>query len=160
MNEVEDNEPIGKLDGQVDIERVIVQDEVKLWRSHAVLSYLDGPVYDFDGALVEIVNPVPVFSDDMKRIGFATASIEYLGHDPHRIVADLILDYATEERFLTEMNIKPLYPRIFGRLALPAMPLFDFRSPIKISKLVLQGIQISHNPPADPRLNKLVGEKG
>lgn len=146
------SEDLAQFDNPLEVDRVITEEDAHLFRAHGVLAYLDGPVYNFSSTLFELENPTPVYDDDQKKIGFATVAIE---NDPKRIVADIVIDYATEARFLAQMDIVPMYARVFGGMGIPAMPLFDFAKPLQILKLVLKGIQLSRHAPADERITKL-----
>lgn len=146
------DEPVTPLTGAAPVDRVILQDEVKLWRTDAAVAYLDSDVYDFKGMLLEIPAPVPVYDDTMHQIGFASITREV---GPDRLVAHIVIDYATEERFEAELNIAPLYPRVFGRMALPAQPLFDFAAKLMVIRLALDGIQLTRRAPVDTRLKPL-----
>jgi len=142
-------EEVGKLNGTPAVDRAYTQEETKLFRRKAVLTYLDGPVYDFDLDRVEFENPVPVYGSDMKKLGFAMVSVE-----DNRILADITIDYSTEERLLAETGSTDLFPRFFGRMGVPAMALFDFQAPTQVLQLMLDGIQLSPDKPADPRLGR------
>lgn len=148
-------ESVGDLSGSAPVDRVVLQDEVKLFRVRAVLTYLDGPVYDLPGKVSFGQSPVPVYSDDMVRLlGFATVVLDRDGVAP-RLVADLSLDYACEERLLVETQSAGLFARVFGSLTCAPMPLFDFQAPILAISLRIDGIQLTMTPPVDPRLEPL-----
>jgi hypothetical protein len=148
-------ETVGDLDGEIPVERVIDGDQVKLYRTRQVVAYLDGPVYDFGAASVTFgENPIPVYTDEMKKIGFAQVSIVRRGSDGVRhIVADIAIDYATEERLLAETQSEKLYPRVFGQMRVAAMPLFDFFQPITPLSLRIDGIQLSRVRTRDERIS-------
>lgn len=148
-------EVVGDLDGEVPVERVINGDEVKLYRAHQVVAYLDGPIYDFGAASVAFgVNPLPVYTDEMKQIGFAQASIVRRGSDGMRyIVADIAIDYATEERLLAETGSEKRYPWVFGQMKVAAVALFDFHTRLTPLNLRIDGIQLSRLCPNDERIS-------
>ena len=146
----EKDEPVGTLEGET-IDRVILQDETRLYRAKVVLTYLDGPVYDFGPTDVMFQNPVKVYDDDMKQLGFASLDLEETPGD-QRLTAEISIDYSCQERLLIETEAK-FYARVFGKMAVPAMPLFDFQAPVPIIRLIIDGIQISTQRPADPRIS-------
>lgn len=76
-------------------------------RIHAVLGKLEGPY-----ATMEIVSDiaVPVMSQG-KTVGFASVY-----KDTGAIVADISLDYATEERLVIETRSGKLFPRLDATL--------------------------------------------
>lgn len=135
------------------IDRVILQDEVQLYRARVVLAVLDGPVFDFGPTTVEFPDgPVPVFADDGRtQLGFASVAME-LGNGHFRLMADLSIDYACEERLLAETRSRQIYPRLYGKLSVAAIPLFDFQAPLVPTKLLVQGIVLSRRRPADERI--------
>lgn len=141
-------------DGKID--RLIVQDEVKLYRTRVVLAYLDGPVFDFTGtAVIAGEDPVPVFGDGgQKAIGMATLDVEQ-ARGTTRLVANIAIDYASEERLLAETKTKEIYPRFFGGLAFTPMPLFDFQKPLAPLKLRVDGIVLSRERPHDAQIPAL-----
>ncbi len=57
------------------IERVILQEEVKLWRARTELMYFDSDVYDLTDSSIELASPMPVFTDTMRQIGFASVAL-------------------------------------------------------------------------------------
>lgn len=141
-------EPVGALPDKTEIERVLVQDEVKLYRARCVIAYLDGGVYDFSDTELSIANPLPVYSDDMRQLGFASATLEN-----GRVIADLAIDYACEERLLIESKDARIFPRVFGTMSLPQMLVFDFQVRLQVLKLDLHGIKLTRLEPVDDRLS-------
>lgn len=148
MSEIDVDEEICPLDGHPPIERVILGEDVKLYRARVILGYLDGPVYDFESAALHFGNdgPVPVHSDDGKNIGFA--SVVYANG---RFEADIAIDWACEERLLAETGEK-IYARFFGTMNFKPMLLFDFQAKLGPTKLKIDGIVLSRQAPADPRV--------
>lgn len=136
------------------IDRVIVQDETKLARYEGVMAYLDSRVYDFTECELEIASPVPVHSPDMQKIGFAEIHLEDQG-GPLRLVGSLSIDYATEERFESDLDIRPFYPRIFGRLLMPGQATFDFAARMKVLRLSVEGVKLCTEPPTDGRIKRV-----
>lgn len=140
------------------IDRVILQEEVKLWRCERTVAYLDSPVYNFDETELEIASPVPVYSPEMEKIGFASVRLDHDGKEPC-LVASISIDYATEERFEAELNIRPLYPRVFGRMvASQTESVFDFQARLKVHRLLIEGVKLTITPPTDARILKLPEE--
>ena len=91
-------EDIGKLDGELAVERVILQEEAKIFRA-------EGPVL-VEGLLTEATGlPIPVYSYDGKRIGFA--SLTFNGRGQQAVAMNL--EYASEERLLIETGCENLY---------------------------------------------------
>ncbi len=152
MGEINDD-VVGDLAGDADVDRVILQDEVKLFRARQTVAYLDGGVYDFAACSVTFgANPVPVYNDEMKQLGFASMSLLLDEGLRRRLFADISIDYATEERLLTETKSVKLYPRVFGQMRFPAMALFDFAQKLTPTYLRIDGIQLSRLPSNDPRV--------
>lgn len=146
-------ENVGQLDGETPIERVILQDDVKLFRYRAVLAYLDGSVYDFSQAKISFENDlVPVFSEDRSRhLGFAKVELETVGGSK-RLIADISIDYASEERLLAETQEVKVYPRICGRQGFPVIALFDFQGRLPVTFLRVDGVILSRKRPTDERV--------
>src|SRR5688572_30335510 len=96
-NKLDDQEPIGDVSGEIAFDKVINLNDVKLFRRKAVVAYLEGAVYDFGPASVSFDNPVPVFDDDDKKLGYAV-----LKKEGNRLIADISIDYQCEERLLIE----------------------------------------------------------
>lgn len=146
-------ESVGALDGEAPVERVVVQEEVKLFRARQVVSYLDGPVYDFAAASLGFNgSPLPVFDEHMKKIGFASTTV-VRDDGARRIFADISIDYATETRLLAETGSVKLYPHLFGQMKFGAIPLFDFHQRLTPTYLRIDGIQISRLRPSDERIS-------
>src|SRR5690349_319432 len=119
-----EDEQVGDLGPDAPVDRVILQDDARVFRCAAVLTYMDTGVYN---VLVEpkYENPVPVFSGKNK-IGYANVVTEGDPLTPNRrLVASIVIDYSTEERLLVEIGEERLYARYFGRLGVPASPYFD-----------------------------------
>jgi hypothetical protein len=149
-------ETIGILDGELSIDRVIVDSEVKVYRTKVVLAYLNSSVYDFVWTSFTVSNDglVPVCSDDGRKLGFATVTREN-----NRIVADLCIDYASEERLMAETRSVKIYPRLRGRLTVPSEPFLDFQALIKPLAIVIEGVVLSTTSPtyaSSPVLGELV----
>lgn len=160
MKPIEDqeDEPIGPLEGEVPIERVVVMEETRLYRAKAVLAYFDSPVFDLSRTSFSCdSDPVEVYDASGRRIGFARVEVDQTWGGSPRIVADISIDYATEERFLAETKSEKIYARFFGRLTLPATPLFDFHKPLVPSKLSIDGVMLTRDRPTDPRLEPFGG---
>ena len=134
----------------------IKQEDANLFRTKAVLVYLDSPVYDFSATEISFPqNPVPVYSEDReKHLGFATLYLDTRG-GIQRIVAEIITDYATEERLLIETGEIRLYPRFYGRQGFRAQAMFDFTKPLEVFTLTVDGIILSTAKPADTRIAPL-----
>jgi hypothetical protein len=134
--------------------KIARQAEVRLWRATCDVTYLDSEVYDLSGSIIDIPSPLPVTDDQGRKIGFA--SVAHVNDSKgDRLVAQIAIDYATEERFLTELSIKKLYPRLYGRMGLPMQPLFDFDAKLLVVRLKLDGIQLSALAPLDSRIKHL-----
>ncbi len=100
---MEDNEEtVGKLEGELAVERVFLQEDVKLYRVKTVVANIE------DGRIYGARNPVPVRNDDWKLIGFADVHQE-----GYRLIGELAIDYATEERLLIETGSERFYPRCY-----------------------------------------------
>jgi hypothetical protein len=145
-------ESVGSLTGPAAIERVFTQEETKVFSARAVLAYLDGPVFDFGACSVAFVsNPLTVFSDEMRPIGYAAPSIVTTAGGRRVLAAEVTIDYATEERLLVETG-EALYPRVFGTMKIPGMALLDFQQRFVPLNLRIDGIQLSRRAPADERI--------
>jgi len=148
------DEPIGDLDAEIAVDKVFLQDETRLFRTKTVLTYMNTGVYNI---MVEprYENPVPVYSGE-KKIGFATVTTE---GDPlgtnRRLVAEIAIDYSTEERLLVEIGEERLYARYFGRLGVPGTAFFDLQEPLKVTLLTIDGIVLTDTKPFDERLKAL-----
>lgn len=146
---------VTKLDGEPAVSRVIIQDEVKLYRARLTVAYLDGGVYDFGPTSVSFAQqPTPVYNDEHQAIGFAALSVERT-ENGRRIVAEVTIDYATPERLLAETQSEKLYPWIFGSMRMAQIPLFDFQARLVPMTLVVHGVQFSRLRPTDERVGAL-----
>lgn len=129
------------------------QDEVRLYTAKTVLSYMDSEVYDLGPTQIEFrQNPVPVYGEDMKQLGYANVYMDATSGGIQRLMADVSIDAATEERLLAETQSVRLYARIFGVMGCAAMPLFDFQARVVPVRLRLDGVQLSRLKPTDERL--------
>lgn len=139
----------------IPIERVTLQEEVKLFRCSTVLAYLDSKVFNLHQAELQIPNPVPVHDQANRRVGFALVEVRQgsLGKYLH---ADISFDYATEERLLIQ-NRERLWAYPFGSLQVnPAsLQVFEFQKPLAVQRLQIDGIQLLHRTPQDHRLDCL-----
>lgn len=134
-------------------EREVKQEDVRLFRAKTALSYLDSAVYDFAPTEVEFQqNPVPVYGEDMKQVGYASVYLDQTAGGVQRLMADVTIDGATEERLLAETQSVKLYARPFGLMAVAAMPLFDFQARITPVRLRIDGVQLIRQKPFDERL--------
>lgn len=147
--EIEDDQPVEPHQGLPAIERVFTDEETKLYRAHAKLMYLDGSVFDFDDTLIEFEHMLPVFSADGRKIGHAAV---FYKADLKEFSADIVIDYASEERLLAEIkgSIK-IYARPYGTMSFGHMLFLDPAARLKPTRLRLQGITLSPDPGADPR---------
>ncbi len=124
----------------------------RLFTKLVLLAYLDSPVYDFGPTEIDFKSdPLPVYSEDMKPLGFAAVSMDTRCDTP-RLVAIVVIDAASEERLLAETKQVKLYPRLFGAMAMAGMPLFDFHAQLRPMKLRLDGIMLSRYAPTDKRV--------
>lgn len=148
-------EALPKLDLETPVDSVVLQDEVKLFRLRATLIYLDGHVFDFNYVDVSALPPVPVHDQANRRIGFA--SVEALQGPPEQLVADIVIDYATEERLLIETGEK-LYAFCFGHLKIrqDANGVFDLHRPLPVELLTVDGIQLLRRTPTDSRIDPVL----
>jgi hypothetical protein len=154
-----EDEAIGSLDLDAAVEKVIVGDEVRLYRTRSVVAYLDGPVYCFDAAEIRISNPTPVVDDDLnaKVLGFANILIQNCGAGPvpaRRLVADIVINYSCEERLLAETGAEAIYPQLKG-LIKTTTPLF--LNPTKrllVTQIKINSIVLTRTRPQDPRLDR------
>jgi hypothetical protein len=140
---------VGSVGGEIAIEKVFAQDEISLYRAKAVLLNFNSPSYDFTNtSFTYLRNPVPVYSDGRdKKIGYANVYIEN-----NRLVADIGIDYATEERFIAETKSEKMWPRFFGEAAVAAIHLFDFGGKLPVSQVRVYGIVISREQPSDKNI--------
>ncbi len=132
------------------IDRVILEEDAKVFRVSAVLALLDSPVYDLRKVPIEFPPVVPVFNEEHKKVGFAS-----IWTDKERVMADISFDYASEERLLIETQSIPIYARPFGDLKIAGIPFIDFQAKLSILKLSVSGIQLVRVAPADARIQAL-----
>lgn len=147
-------EAVWDITGTPDVERVIVQDEVKLYRARAILAYLDSPYHDYSDAVIAIENPLPVINDMGQLIGHAHA--ELVGN---RIVAEVAIEYSSPERLVAEtrQGVRH-YPRIVGveHCKLVGQPFIDTHGDkTYIVALTIEGITLSERASTDKRLYPL-----
>lgn len=138
-----------EIDGPVD--SVAVQDEVKLFRLHATVTIFDGDVYNFSGAECVFESPLPVYNQNEKKIGFASA--EMVQGPPSRLVADLTIDYATEERLLIETGEK-LYVYPIADVDFVDVGALDFQVPLRVATVKVRGLQLLRRKPKDVRIDQ------
>jgi len=100
-------------DDVTQIQKVYTQEETSLYRTKALLFEL---MPEWSKVAVELDKPIPVLSQVKARIG--TASLRREGN---RIYAELVIDYATDDRLDLE-NGKELY----------AAPLVKFTQEVEI----------------------------
>jgi hypothetical protein len=131
-------------------------DDVRLYRAHVVVAYLDGSVYDFAESKIVFENPVPVQGSSGKTIGYAALFMEEIGDRPlKRVVADIVIDYACEERLLAETQEIRLWAHAHGTISGRPAHVFDFHAPIPISKVEIKGLTITNARPHDERIASL-----
>lgn len=92
------------------VEKVIKQEDTRLLRVRAVVGTFRSEVFDYDRAELIVTNPVEVVSEDGESLGWASV---YL--DGMRVIADMVLDYATPERLSYE-NGESLYAQAQGTM--------------------------------------------
>lgn len=142
----EREEEVEPLAGVPAVERVVTEEDGRTFRCRALVAYLDSEVYDLDGVTVGFSNPVPVRGISNQVIGFANLWV-----DGGRILADASIEYASEERLLAETQSQRLYARPYGRLAVDPMPVFEFHARLPVRSLVVDGLQLLPDVPADAR---------
>jgi hypothetical protein len=128
------------------IERVISQQDVRLYRAQVFLLE-STPTHSFSGAHVEYLNPLPVYDSTGRLIGGATIVQRALDGS---VRVDLVFDYAVPERLDIETD-QPVYahPRGLFYFTSHPQPLspydgndFDQRSRVSVVKL--KGITLSN----------------
>jgi hypothetical protein len=153
MSETTEDNEIGKLEGQVEIERVILQEEVKTFSAKVALAYFDGPVFDFSRCTFRTQDSlIPVYDSYGKKLGFANVYVDTVG-ETSRLVGDMSIDYACEERLLIENGDIKYYARVSGFYKIDhEYEYLDFKNPIKPHSLVVTSITLTTTPGKDPRL--------
>lgn len=146
-------ESLGILDGTLAIERVITQEDARLYRAKAILAYLDDSSLDFSKATITTEgNLVPIESEDGKLLGYASVDLVN-----NRLLAEVAIDYATPERLSAEMREGlRYYPRIRGSIQVLDGVFVDI-TPIKaqVQYLEILKLVLSTERPSDPRLQAL-----
>lgn len=144
-------ESVGKLEGELAVEKVYTQEETRLYRCRAILAFLDdSSVFDMNDSVVSSRDtPIPVENDDGKLLGFAT--IEVVGD---RLLADIAIDYSTPERLVAETRDgERHFARIVGTLFIEDAVFVDVQpSLIKAQELQVDKIVLSTKRPPDARL--------
>ena len=132
--------------------KIILQEDVKLFRVKGVVAILDTPFYDYTKAKINLHNPTPVKDFSTKKIGFANVFVEN-----DKLIADVVLDYYTPERF--DIDVKnDVYLGVNGFLVLEEEKLkrLDLYG---ITKKVLQisilSLVLTHRKPTDTRISPL-----
>ena len=125
------------LDGPAPVERVILQEEVKLFEIKTLLAQLSSSVYDLSNLPSLSHDLVPVFSEDDKKLGFASLYIE-----DNAIYAAMAIDFSSEERLLIETGEK-LYARFYGRIGVPGSKYMDLQKKLSVTKLIVDGIVLT-----------------
>jgi len=100
-------------DDVTQIEKVYTQDETPLYRTKALLLEF---MPEWSKVAIELGKPVPVLGQGKARIGTAS-----LAREGNRVYAELVIDYATDDRLDLE-NGKELY----------AAPLVKFTQEVEI----------------------------
>ncbi len=147
-------EAVWDITGTPEVDRVLLQDEVKLYRARAVLAYLDSPHYDYDDTVVSYENPLPVRNEEGALIGHANIALVN-----GRIIGDVLIEYASPERLVAEtrQGVRH-YPRLMGTSmgTLSASPFVDtFGKKLKVLALTVKGITLSAHASSDERLQPL-----
>jgi hypothetical protein len=140
---------------EIPIEKVTLQEEVKLFRCTTVLAYTDSKVFGLRSTEFEIPNPVPVHDQNNRRVGFALVEIKQ-GFGGRYLQAEISMDYATEERLLVQ-NGERLWAYAFGTLRVnpKSLQVFDFQRPLTVEHLKIEGVQILARAPTDHRLDPI-----
>jgi hypothetical protein len=149
-------EAVWDIAGTPEVEKVFLQDEAKLYRTRAVLGYIENKHFDYTGSTITTEFPVvPVENDEGKLIGFANLTI-----NKKSIWADISIDYSTPERLSAELRDgERVFPRMVGELVTreenpsPFVDLAGGRRVVvslKVSKVVL-----SSQASSDKRLQPL-----
>jgi hypothetical protein len=98
-------------------DRIILQEETRLYRGRVLLANVPTGYYDIKPAVDRArALPVPVYGADRRHIGYATLVFDNVSLTYGYLKADLTIDYACPERLDIENRI--LYARIAGRLDL------------------------------------------
>lgn len=134
------------------IERVITEEDGKTYRARACLvKTIEGPFATDGFRGFSFPNPVPVHSVDGRRIGFAE-----LEWDGKQLMAEVVIDYASQERLLIETGEK-LYARPVGVVVLKNTddPCIDFQDPIEIVRARVEKVLLTTTAPRDERIDPL-----
>ncbi len=152
------------LDGEVAVERVIVQEEVRLYRVSKTVARLDSDIYDFEDAkTVFLETPLPVYNSVGDRIGFASIHVDTGCYGHRRIDADISIEYETEERLLSETQSLKIYPVLRGWMSfIDSSPLawadgfLDFQAKKKkVGTVYVSGLFLTSERPSDKRITPL-----
>jgi hypothetical protein len=146
------------------VEKVFTPEDGKLYQLKEVyVTNLDSKVFDIFDSEVVIESPTPVYAvgDDSKKIGFANLYMKDGPCGSRYLVAEINIEYSSEERLLIETGAVRLYARVFGRMHCERVHFFDFNERIRVDKLKIDGIQLSSLPAfgyADNCLKPAVGQ--
>jgi hypothetical protein len=142
------SEDIEPLPMESAVDRVLDLDDAKTYRVETTVLILDDyvPSYGYAGAAVLFKNPVPVYSDEGRGIGFAALSVT-----GRAVEAEIFLRYDTNERFLLETKSQPLYINV------PQMVSGSNTDTgiIKVEAVVISRLYITTDPNVDDRLGPL-----
>lgn len=135
----------------------IPESEVRIYRTTVILGDLSSPEYKMMGVAAK--TPIPVYSEDGLLLGHAGIRLVN-----RKLVADIAIDYACEERLLAETGAERLWAWLVGELKI-VVPLqlglgpngsagIDLSIPLRGSYLHVEEIIINHTPPHDQRMGR------
>src|SRR5271165_966595 len=133
-------------------ERVILQQDVRMYEERAILAYLDSPYFDYSKvALALEKNPFPVKNDDGDQVGFANIYAQN-----GKLVAEVTLDYHQPERLSAETRDGVRHwLRMNGTIVLQPSedPFLDLLGNRQVARLIsLEYLVLSTRRPSDRRL--------
>lgn len=136
------------------IDKVVLEEEVKLFRANVILLPLWSSFYDWSEAKLEWPSPVPVTDDSCFRIGSADVY-----SDGRFIRAKVVIDYQCPERFNIQTG-QDIYAHPMCVIDVDEAGLLDPLSPCKVTGFRLKSIKLRTDKPACRFIDPLTEDLG
>ena len=148
------NGEMRNFQGFTEVDHVFLQEDTRLYRATVVLAVLDSETLDFDQSKVEFAQPLPVYDEDSRLLGFASGEVRN-----GKVVAEIQIDYACPERLSAQLKegVK-FYPRMVGTILLKTSkePFLDLYAPKrKVDEIQVASIVLATQHSGDGRLGAL-----